>query len=258
MTRRTFAVIDIVEVLVHWHAGRKKSEVARSLGVDRGTVHKYVAHAESEGYSPGDRIVTVEQWGALVRGWFPELVDAKVRSRTHDAIEVHRELIAEMLTTNTAATVHQRLRDEHGLGVGISSFRRYLWREFPEENLRNVASPPRPDVPAGEEAQIDYGYLGKWFDPVSQRMRRVWAFVIVLAFSRHMFVRPVLVMDQRTWTACHVAAFQFFGAVPARLVMENVPRNIFHVLWPIALCGSSGNRPEAVLVTCRCRSFRGT
>ena len=81
-------MIDIVEVLVHWHAGRKKSEVARSLGVDRGTVHKYVAHAESEGYSPGDRIVTVEQWGALVRGWFPELVDAKVRSRTHDAIEV--------------------------------------------------------------------------------------------------------------------------------------------------------------------------
>ena len=219
-------MIDIVEVLVHWHAGRKKSEVARSLGVDRGTVHKYVAHAESEGYSPGDRIVTVEQWGALVRGWFPELVDAKVRSRTHDAIEVHRELIAEMLTTNTAATVHQRLRDEHGLGVGISSFRRYLWREFPEENLRNVASPPRPDVPAGEEAQIDYGYLGKWFDPVSQRMRRVWAFVIVLAFSRHMFVRPVLVMDQRTWTACHVAAFQFFGAVPARLVSDNLKTGV--------------------------------
>ena len=63
MTRRTFAVIDIVEVLVHWHAGRKKSEVARSLGVDRGTVHKYVAHAESEGYSPGDRIVPSSSGG---------------------------------------------------------------------------------------------------------------------------------------------------------------------------------------------------
>ena len=159
-------------------------------------------------------------------GWFPELVDAKVRSRTHDAIEVHRELISEMLTTNTASTVHQRLRDEHGLGVGISSFRRYIWREFPEENLRNIASPPRPDIPAGEEAQIDYGYLGKWFDPVSQKMRRVWAFVMVLAFSRHMFVRPVLVMDQRTWTACHVAAFQFFGAVPARLVSDNLKTGV--------------------------------
>jgi transposase len=52
-----------------------------------------------------------------------------------------------------------------------------------------------------------------------------------------MFVRPVLVMDQRTWTACHVAAFQYFGAVPARLVPENVPRNIFTVLCPTALCG---------------------
>lgn len=34
---------DIVEILMHWHAGRKKAVVARSLGVDRGTVSKYVA-----------------------------------------------------------------------------------------------------------------------------------------------------------------------------------------------------------------------
>jgi hypothetical protein len=34
-------VIDIVEILIHWNAGRKDAEVARSLGVDRGTVAKY-------------------------------------------------------------------------------------------------------------------------------------------------------------------------------------------------------------------------
>jgi len=49
MTRRSFTVIDIVEILVHWHAGQKKAEVARSLGVDRGTVAKYTAKAESGG-----------------------------------------------------------------------------------------------------------------------------------------------------------------------------------------------------------------
>ena len=32
----------------------------------------------------------------------------------------------------------------------------------------------------------------------------VWAFVMVLAYSRLMFVRPVLKMDQRAWTGCHV------------------------------------------------------
>ena len=168
MTRRTFEVIDIVEVLVHWHAGRKKAEVAeepRGRPRHRQQVRR---PRRGRGLLPGADQPRLEQWGALVAGWFPELVDPTARSRTHDAIEVHRELIAEMLTTNTAATVHQRLRDEHGLAVGLSSFRRYVWREFPDENLRNIATLPRPEVPAGEEAQIDYGYLGQWFDPVDR------------------------------------------------------------------------------------------
>jgi hypothetical protein len=38
-------VVDVVEILVHWYAGRSKKEVAASLGVDRATVAKYVAPA---------------------------------------------------------------------------------------------------------------------------------------------------------------------------------------------------------------------
>jgi transposase len=51
-----------------------------------------------------------------------------------------------------------------------------------------------------------------------------------------MFVRPVITMDQHAWTECHVAAFGFFGGVPARLVPENVPRHIFRVMYLAALC----------------------
>ena len=50
MGRRTFKVIDVVEMLVHWYSGRSKTEVASSLGVDRRTVRKYVAAAEKAGY----------------------------------------------------------------------------------------------------------------------------------------------------------------------------------------------------------------
>lgn len=219
-------MIDIVEILLHWSAGRNRSEIARSLGVDRGTVAKYTAKAEAEGYAPNGAALSAEQWNELVHGWFPKLVDPRERSRTHKTIEAHRADIEAMLKTNTAQTVHQRLRDEHGLAVGISSFRRYLWREFPEENLRNIATPPRPEVPAGEEAQIDYGYLGTWFDPLANRMRRVWAFVLVLACSRHMFVKPVFTMDQRTWTQCHVEAFAYFGGVTRRLVSDNLKTGV--------------------------------
>jgi len=39
-------------------------------------------------------------------------------------LEARRDLITVMLSTNTVATVHQRLRDEHGLTVSESSLRR--------------------------------------------------------------------------------------------------------------------------------------
>jgi Integrase core domain len=214
-------VIDIVEILQHWHAGRPKAVVARSVGVDRSTVDKYVAPALSAGLSPGGPALSRAEWSELVRGWFPELVEPRHRSLTFAVIHEHHDRIKEMLSTNTATTVHQRLRDEHGLTVGISSFRRYLWLEFPDEVTADKVTVPRPEVDPGEEAQIDYGSLGMWLDPLSGRRRRVWAFVMVLAASRHMFVRPVLAMDQRSFVAAHVAAFEFFGGTPSRLVPDN-------------------------------------
>ena len=34
-------MIDVTEILVHWHAGRSQAEIADSLAVDRKTVRKY-------------------------------------------------------------------------------------------------------------------------------------------------------------------------------------------------------------------------
>jgi hypothetical protein len=38
MARRTFDVIDVAEILVHWHAGRSLNEMSQNLGVDRKSV----------------------------------------------------------------------------------------------------------------------------------------------------------------------------------------------------------------------------
>ena len=127
MARRTFDVIDIVEILVHWHAGRPIAVVVESLGTDRKTIRKYVAPAEAAGLAPGGPPLSRDQWAALVGDWFPQLSDPRARSQTHAVIDAHRERIVEMLKSNKPTTVHQRLRDEHGLAVGISSFRRYVW-----------------------------------------------------------------------------------------------------------------------------------
>ncbi len=221
-------MIDVAEILVHWHAGRSLSEMSQSLGVDRKTLRKYVAPAVAAGIVPGGSAKTEEEWHELVRGWFPELADTRLRQVTWPAIAVHHDYIVEQLKARVRmSTIHQRLRDERGLAASVASFRRYVNANLPEEVRRSQVTVwnPRPSE-AGEQAQIDYGQLGRWLDPVSGKLRTVQAFVMVLPYSRHMFVRPVLKMDQRTWTECHVAAFEFFVGTPARLVPDNLKTGV--------------------------------
>jgi transposase len=118
--------------------------------------------------------------------------------------------------------IHQRLADEAGLEVSVASLRRYVRARFTEDVRRGEVVIWRPPVEPGDEAQVDYGYLGTWRDPRSGRNRRVWAFSMVLSFSRHLFVYPVLVMDQQAWVEAHVAAFEFLSGTPARIVLDNL------------------------------------
>lgn len=125
------------------------------------------------------------------------------------------------------ATIHQRLTDEHDLTVSVASLRRYVAANLPEEVRRSQVTvlSPHPARP-GEEAQLDYGKLGMWTDPATGRRHGIWAFAMGLCHSRHMFIRPVIKLDQRSWTEAHVAAFEFFGGVPARLVPDNLKTGV--------------------------------
>jgi hypothetical protein len=79
MARRRFYVIDIVQILVHWYAGRSQHELAASLGVDRKTIRKYTAPAVAAGLAPGGPARSQQQWVQLVQAWFPEQTDTRLR-----------------------------------------------------------------------------------------------------------------------------------------------------------------------------------
>jgi transposase len=221
-----FAVVDVVELLRHWQAGDSVSQMARALGLDRKTVRKYAGRAEAAGMTPGGPALSAAEWAAKVREWFPELADPRARSSVHGQIAPFHDYLKKNLGKTTLATIHQRLRDEHGLTVSVASLRRYVRLEFAEEAAEERATVLRDDPPPGEEAQLDYGHLGSWTDPGSGASRRVWAFIMTLAFSRHLFCYPVLAMTQREFLSAHVAAFEFFGGAPRRLVPDNLGSGI--------------------------------
>ena len=73
----------------------------------------------------------------------------------------------------------------------------------------------------GEAAQVDFGTGPVLLDPAVGEPRRTWCFVMTLAWSRHQYVEFVWDQTVATWLGCHRRAFEWFGAVPARLIIDN-------------------------------------
>lgn len=219
---------DFVEMFRHWNAGRSQVQISEALRIDRKTIRKYLAPALAEGLQPSpDEVFDEELWRARIGRWFPELVDPTVRALRWPQIAVHHAWIENQLDVPvTVATIAQRLRDDHQVEVSESTVRRYIATTFAEKHVQERVTVPRGAVEPGSEAQIDYGKLGMWLDPVSGRRVAVWVFAMILSCSRAMFIQPVLRMNQTSWNASHVAAFEFFGGVPARLVCDNLKTGV--------------------------------
>ena len=77
----------------------------------------------------------------------------------------------------------------------------------------------RFETESGEQAQVDWGvfsYIGE-----DGRKHRMWAFVMVLGWSRAIYVEFVRRADVATFIRCHLNAFDYFGGVPSRCLYDN-------------------------------------
>ena len=171
-------MIDLIEIYVHWYAGRSQAQIADSLGLDRKTVRKYLGPVTVAGLVPGGPpVMTEAQWRAKAASWFTSVVDKGLRQVSWPAIGAHRDYISAQLAAGvTVSTIHQRLVDEHALVASVASVRRWVGGNLPEEARRAQVRVLRPGpVQPGSEAQIDYGRLGVWTDPATGRRHTVQA-----------------------------------------------------------------------------------
>lgn len=78
----------------------------------------------------------------------------------------------------------------------------------------------RRGVLPGQEGQVDWGHFGK--RAVGRALRDLWAFVMVLAYSRRRFLRFSLRAAMPSFLRGHVESFRFFRAVPRVLLYDNL------------------------------------
>ncbi len=214
--------MDIRELLRHIQHGQSDRAVAQVTGVNRKTVARYRAWATGQGLLEG----SLPPLGELHK-LLKETMNTTLPPQNASSVEPYRELVVRLREQGVEmAAIHQRLI-ERGYTGSYSSVRRFVGTLEPSTPEVVVRIETRP----GEEGQVDFGFAGSLIDPETGELRRAWAFVMTLSWSRHMYVEFVFDQKLETWLRLHRNAFAFFGGVPERIVVDNLKAAIVRACW---------------------------
>ena len=139
--------------------------------------------------------------------------------------------------------IHQMLKQEEPEYTGsVSAVKRFYARLKRDRPVRPEDVAIRVQTAPGQYAQVDFGYAGELFDPRSGKLRKSWVFVMVLAYSRHLFAK--IVFDQRTPTflRLHAEAFAYFGGVVKATIPDNLKAAVIRAAFGVDTDDASLNR----------------
>jgi transposase len=222
MAGRRIALMDIRELIRFLRASDSDRAVGRDTGIDRRTVQRYRAWASEQGLLSGP-LPSPEELQRLV-----ELtLAAPPPPQMVSSVEPFRDLVVDLrLQGVEMAAIWGRLK-ERGFRGSYSAIRRFVRTLEPKQPEAFV----RVETAPGEEAQVDFGYAGRLLDPQTGVLRKAWAFVMVLAWSRFMYVEFVFDQTVATWLTLHRNAFAALGGVPKRIVLDNLKAGITKACW---------------------------
>lgn len=213
MGRRRIEMFQYRAVLVRLRQGDSDRDIARSRLMGRPKVAALRALAAREGWLAADMPLPEDAAIAAAIG------RARRARSTVSTVEPFRDIVARWAARGVnGVVIHAALCREHGYTGSYSAVRRML-------GALAATRPPEATVrlqfAAGEAAQVDFGAGPMLVDPARDEVRRTWCFVMTLCFSRHQYVEFVWDQTVATWLGCHRRAFEWFTAVPARLIIDN-------------------------------------
>jgi transposase len=175
---------------LHAHQGLNVSQIAQAISLDRRTVAYWLAQDHFRPRKP----------------------------RAHASkLDPFKPDIARLLERHpySAAQVFQRLR-EHGFDGSYGLVKTYVRMVRPRRQAAFLTLAFAP----GECAQVDWGSFGSV--PVGQTHRQLSFFVMVLCYSRMLYVEFTVSQTMEHFLACHQHAFDFFGGIPHKVMVDNL------------------------------------
>lgn len=215
---------EVMETIYQWHEGRKIKQISGSLGIDRKTVRKYLGFLNELSVNRSDPLPEEQELIGRVKEIMAERA-ATYEAPATERVARYRDDIERWFEdpNMTAKQAWRLLKENHQINVAYTTVKRYVRKAFPRQSPHVTV---RLETPPGDEAQVDFGYAGLMYDPVRQKKRKTWAFIMTLSYSRHRFVRFVFRQDIPAWLDCHERAFAWFGGVPSRIVLDNLKSGV--------------------------------
>lgn len=146
-------------------------------------------------------------------------LDPRLASPRSSILDPYKPFIIETLTKypNLRASRVYQMVHERGYRGSPDHFRHVVARLRPrptaEAYLRLRTLP-------GEQAQVDWGHFGRV--QIGAALRTLWAFVVVLSWSRQIFLRFYLNAAMPSFLRGHVDAFRFYQGVPRVVLYDNL------------------------------------
>lgn len=157
-------------------------------------------------------VKTVSKW--LTR----ERFEARRSKGRSGKLDPHKANIQAWLEKHaySAQQIFQRLCDDCDYTGGYTIVKDYVRKVRPRAEKAYLSLSFAP----GENAQVDWGHCGTV--AVGNTRRALSVFVMVLSYSRQMYIEFTLSQKQEHFLACHEHAFEYFGGVPESVMVDNL------------------------------------
>lgn len=214
MSKRRFEMFQYRQVLARMRQGDSDRDIARSKVMGRRKAGEVREVAEARGWLRPE--VPLPDDAALAAAFArKEGLPASCVS----SLEPWREQVTAWHNAGIqGTTIHAALVRNHGYTGSYSSVNRFVG-----QLIRAVEPevPMRLDFRPGEAAQVDFGAGPLVVDAQTGLALKTWFFVMTLCWSRHQYVELVRDQSVATWLACHRHAFEWFGGVVERVIIDN-------------------------------------